>query len=338
MLLRSSSTPILESWITHANEQSSPEPEKIPLPPKPRRKSVTLTRSSPSMITAVSSDHLGGSSLKRTASDTDVSGGFSVTSRRRSLDISSMGCLSAIGVEEDVEECADIKSTLNRLFTTGFTEVVEDGCVTGVKDKSLMVPLVGGGANGSNGGRKCGGGGRSDEDEDGKSDFGDSELEENGDNSNKKDSVETYYQNMIEANPGNSLLLGNYAKFLKEEKGDLVKAEEYCGRAILANPSDGSVLSLYADLIWQTHKDVSRAGTYFDQAVQASPDDCFVLASYAKFLWDTEEDDEEEEAEPQPEAINFGRNNNNNQYYITVVPSTNNNFFHGGSPPLAAAS
>ncbi|KAI3842618.1 hypothetical protein MKX03_027282 [Papaver bracteatum] len=317
MLLRSSSTPILESWIIHANEQSSPEPEKIPLPPIPRRKSVTLTRSSTSMITAVSSDHQG-SSLTRTASD-----------------ISSMGCLSAIGVEEEVEECADMKSTLNRLFTSsGLTEVVEDGFVPSVKDRILMVPLVGGGANGSNGGRKCGGGGRSDEDEDGKSDFGDSELEENGDNGNKKDSVETYYQNMIEANPGNSLLLGNYAKFLKEEKGDLVKAEEYCGRAILANPSDGSVLSLYADLIWQTQKDVSRAGTYFEQAVQASPDDCFVLASYARFLWDTEEDDVEEE--PQPEPINLG--SNNNQYYNTVLPSTNNNFFHGGSPPLAAAS
>ncbi|RZC62042.1 hypothetical protein C5167_023800 [Papaver somniferum] len=327
MLLRSSSTPILESWITHANEKSSPEPEKIPLPPKPRRKSVTLTRSSPCMITAVSGDH----------QDTDLSGGFSVKSRRRSLDIPRSMGFSAIGVEEEVEKCADIKSTLNRLFTSsGLTEVVEDGCVTSVKDRSLMVPLVGGGANGSNGGRKCGGGGRSEEDEDGKSDFGDSELEENGDNSNKKDSVETYYQQMIEANPGNSLLLGNYAKFLKEEKGDLVKAEEYCGRAILANPSDGSVLSLYAALIWQTHKDVSRAETYFDQAVQASPDDCFVLASYARFLWDTEEDEDEEE--PQPEPINFGMNNNNSQYYNTVLPSTNNNFFHGGSPPLAAAS
>ncbi|KAI3919754.1 hypothetical protein MKX01_000195 [Papaver californicum] len=329
MLLRSSSTPILESWITSSlHEQSSPEPEKIPLPPKPRRKSMTLT-GLPNMISAVSSGHQG-SSLTRNLSDTDLIGGFSVASRRKSFDISSMGCLSAIGVEEEVEECVDIKSTLNRLFTSsGLTEIVEDGCVTSVKDRSLMVPLVGGGANGSNGGRKCGGGGRSDEEED----DGKSELEENGDNNNnKKDSVETYYQKMIEANPGNSLLLGNYAKFLKEEKADLVKAEEYCGRAILANPSDGSVLSLYADLIWQTHKDVSRAETYFDQAIQASPDDCFVLASYARFLWDTEEDDEEDEP-----ITDYGRNNDN-QYYNTVVHSTNNNFFHGVSPPLAAAS
>ncbi|GMI91854.1 hypothetical protein like AT1G80130 [Hibiscus trionum] len=111
------------------------------------------------------------------------------------------------------------------------------------------------------------------------------------------DGTDVYYQKMIEANPGNPLLLGNYAKFLKEIRGDIAKAEEYCGRAILANPNDASVLSLYADLIWENHKDALRAKTYFDQAVKTSPDDCFVLASYAKFLWDVEEDEEEEETE-----------------------------------------
>lgn len=30
------------------------------------------------------------------------------------------------------------------------------------------------------------------------------------------DSTDVYYQKMIEANPGNPLFLGNYAKFLKE--------------------------------------------------------------------------------------------------------------------------
>nr|GMD82756.1 nuclear pore complex protein NUP1 isoform X2 [Ipomoea batatas] len=98
------------------------------------------------------------------------------------------------------------------------------------------------------------------------------------------ESTDIYYQKMIEANPGNSLLLGNYARFLKEVRCDFVKAEEYCGRSILANPSDGDILALYADLLWQSHKDPVRAETYFDQAIKAAPDDCYVLASYARFL------------------------------------------------------
>lgn len=54
--------------------------------------------------------------------------------------------------------------------------------------------------------------------------------------------------------------------------GDLIKAEEYCGKAILANPNDGDLLSMYADLIWENHKDASRAESYYDQATKASPD------------------------------------------------------------------
>ncbi|XP_071722305.1 uncharacterized protein [Rutidosis leptorrhynchoides] len=173
----------------------------------------------------------------------------------------------------------------------------------------LLGLLVEGGV-GSGGGKICGGdtsGGGSDG--------------EDGKNNGNDHNTDLYYQNMIEANPGNALVLSNYAKFLKEVRGDLSKAEEYCSRAILMNPNDGNVLSMYADLIWNSHKDSVRAESYFDQAVRASPDDSYVLASYARFLWDTEEDEEEDDHEMEE-----------------MKEISSPSFFQGVSPPLAARS
>lgn len=124
-----------------------------------------------------------------------------------------------------------------------------------------------------------------------------------GDSGKESESMDVYYQEMIKAYPEDALVLANYAKFLKEIRGDFVKAEEYCERAILAKPGDGSVLSLYGDLIWINHKDAPRAKSYFDQAVHSAPDDCHVLASYARFLWDAGEEEEEEDGDDQETCI-----------------------------------
>ncbi|CAA6669650.1 unnamed protein product [Spirodela intermedia] len=85
-----------------------------------------------------------------------------------------------------------------------------------------------------------------------------------------------YYLEMLEADPGNPLLLVNYGRYLHE-------------------PGDGEVLSLYGKLIWETQGDETRAESYFERAVEASPDDCYVMGSYAHFLWDADEAGEEEE-------------------------------------------
>ncbi|GAB2222362.1 hypothetical protein Drorol1_Dr00013578 [Drosera rotundifolia] len=167
--------------------------------------------------------------------------------------------------EAPVRIC-DRKEMLQRLFSSSGLDVEDGGCVGG----------------GSGGRRAHGGGGR------GGTGGGDGSVD-----------MECYYQEMIRANPGDALLLGNYARYLKEVQGDLAKAEEYCGRAILANPDDGSLLSMYGDIIWQTKRDMDRAQSYFDQAVKSSPDDSYVLASYAKFTWDVEEEEDEEAKEDQ---------------------------------------
>ncbi|KAH7296052.1 hypothetical protein KP509_26G006900 [Ceratopteris richardii] len=103
-------------------------------------------------------------------------------------------------------------------------------------------------------------------------------------------SSEFYFQSLLETDPGNPLLLRNYAELLAK-KGDVKKAEEYYERAILADPNDGEVLSSYAKLQWDVNKDQDRAEAYYDRAVQAAPDDCYVLASHASFLWGVDEDE-----------------------------------------------
>lgn len=188
-----------------------------------------------------------------------------------------------------------LSSNSNALFFS--SSGLDDGCAIGEKSRALLGVAVDGGSGGRGGGGKIsgGGGGRSDGDDEedgGSSNFG-------SDHGNSITDV--YYQKIIEANPRNPLLLSNYAIFLKEVRGDLIKAKEYCERAILEDPNDGNVLSLYAGLIWETQKNVNQADSYFDRAIKASPNDCNVMASYARFLWAVDAEEEGENEQEQEE-------------------------------------
>nr|XP_016487630.1 PREDICTED: uncharacterized protein LOC107807708 isoform X2 [Nicotiana tabacum] len=262
MLLRSSSSQLLKhSWST---PHSSPEPDfMLHVPKQFSRSTSSLSISSQNSIVR---------KLSRALSETDLK------ELQNSSYFSSTCCMAMHDVvpltveeidEEEKEERVGLTNGLMLFSDSGLK--TDAGCEVEEKNRhTTAVELVvdGGGGGGAGSGRICGGGGGGDYNG-GKGD--DSEYWDSPNYGS--DNTDLYYTKMIQANPSNSLLLGNYARFLKEVRGNLVKAEEYCGRAILANPSDGNILSLYADLIWRSHKDAPRALNYFEKAIKASPDD-----------------------------------------------------------------
>ncbi|KAI4335709.1 hypothetical protein L6164_014331 [Bauhinia variegata] len=203
MLLRSSSTPLLNSWFSHTKD-SSPEPEMVHQ--TPRTRSITLSASSSSLSMIDDSTK----KMTRTLSETDIRD-LSVPKKKFFNPL--FNGLSIKDEEENKRERgfsahSRTASSGRGLFT--FSELDED-CEVGVNEQGSVSVLVGGEIGGG-GGRICrgGGGGRSDNGDDERSGFWDS--------NHGNDSTDIYYQQMIEANPGNPLLLSNYAKYLKEAR------------------------------------------------------------------------------------------------------------------------
>ncbi|CAA7025822.1 unnamed protein product [Microthlaspi erraticum] len=298
MLLRSTSAPILSSWLPqHCSRESPPEPESRL---KRRNRSLYLLSSKSTDGEHTLPDHKESTVLKSRNSDNDNKNVISRRQRRSSLDESVLiKSRSSDNDNKNVIPRRQRRSSLDESSRgTAYRRKVLDPSPTfllerlfsssglGEKksdDDDRLETLVSGGGVGM--GSSGGGGGH----------HGGSDVDGGG----SEEATDAYYREMIESNSGNSLLTGNYAKFLKEVRGDMKKAEEYCERAILGNTNDGNVLSLYADLILQNHGDRKRAHSYFQQATKMSPEDCYVQASYAKFLWEVDEDEDEGEEEEQ---------------------------------------
>ena len=181
-----------------------------------------------------------------------------------------------VGEEEEEEETvvavgADVPLPLRRLLTSTGLDVSASVSVSAAaaREALALVELQGvGGSSGGGNGKALGSSG-------GQGGVGDG----GGGGGDNRAATDTHYRQMIEADPGNSLLLVNYARFLKEVEGDAARAQEYCERAILASPGDAEALSLYAGLVWETSRDAARADDYYSRAVQAAPDDWSVPSS-----------------------------------------------------------
>lgn len=194
MLLRSTSAPILSSWLPQHCSRESQESQL-----QRRNRSLYLLSSKSTndeqtgeLLHQALPDHKD-SVLKSRNNDNDNKNVISRRQRRSSLDESSHGTAYR-------REVLDPSSTflLERLFSSsGLGEKKSD-------DGDHLETLVSGGDGvgmGSSGGKICNGGGGDGSDVNG---------------GGSEEATDAYYREMIQSNPGNSLLTGNYAKFLKE--------------------------------------------------------------------------------------------------------------------------
>ena len=198
MLLRSSSTPIFNSWL-HQTKSSHSESDQIHQ--LQRTKSLSfhpppapLLKESANRVTQNLLDSDSADPIKKIPVPRSCKARSKVKSRENGVPDSSSSSIhgvfsnSGLGLKSPNYEVRDEK---------------RDACV--------LQTLVVGGGMGSDGGRVCGGG-RGSDGGGGGGDNGRSGFN----NHHGSNSTDAYYQKMIEANPTNALLLGNYAKFLKE--------------------------------------------------------------------------------------------------------------------------
>lgn len=82
------------------------------------------------------------------------------------------------------------------------------------------------------------------------------------------DSAFAYYEEAIEANPGNILALNNYAYFLAEADRDLEKAERMSAIVIRDQPWNPTYLDTYAWIMFK-RKNFATAREYIDSALNA---------------------------------------------------------------------
>jgi hypothetical protein len=209
MLLRSFSAPILNSWLPQYCQDSSPEAEPV----------LQLSRTRSVCLTTSFHPHPPDESTKKATQALSEADFLTPPKPKKTNPISlSHKKQPKITVKEEEEE-EELKpnselssSSIRRLFSSsglGERVVDDEGYAVG-KNDCVLQTLVGGGGTGSIGG---GCGGRGSDGGDGSDNGGSGSFEGNN---HGRDNTDTYYQKMIEANPGNALFLGNYAKFLKE--------------------------------------------------------------------------------------------------------------------------
>lgn len=80
------------------------------------------------------------------------------------------------------------------------------------------------------------------------------------------DTIRTYYERSLELNPENDMAMNNYAYWLSENAGDLLRAKELIARAVVFDPGSATFYDTYAWVCFRLGE-LEDAKRYIDMAI-----------------------------------------------------------------------
>lgn len=92
------------------------------------------------------------------------------------------------------------------------------------------------------------------------------------------------YQQAIEADPRNAHAIGQYAAHLRDLGGANDVVEQLYQQALTADPDHAGNLGNYAIFLWQQSREHERAQEYFHRALKLSPEDANTRGNFGGFL------------------------------------------------------
>ena len=104
------------------------------------------------------------------------------------------------------------------------------------------------------------------------------------------DQAEQMYQRAIDADPNGTFALASYAVFLKNVRGNMDQAQDMYQRAITADPTNVTTLGVYALFLHTVRGDADQAEQMYQRAIDANPYDAVSLGNYAQILFAKSDD------------------------------------------------
>ena len=98
------------------------------------------------------------------------------------------------------------------------------------------------------------------------------------------DQAEQMYQRAIDADPNGAFALASYAVFLENVRGEMDQAQDMYQRAIDADPTNATNLGAYALFLHTKRGNIDQADQMYQRVIDADPTNATTLGAYALFL------------------------------------------------------